>query len=909
MRLSAILVPLLIAEVLSTRNIIDGISLIQSSYDGGPASRGALDGAEPMGANSSRKAVAHTPAALGWLDNVLARFTASTGIDIGEPWRREGRQAEQKLPHSLPRRTPPKSPDMTAHAWIVLAIMLACLIVLFLELFPPYLVLLTGLCVVWCAGVISTRDAIRGFSNDALVTVGALLIVVKGVDRARVIDGTVSQCLGENSSECVALLRFCAVVFVFGGVMNNTPLVALLMPVIRDWCRERGFAPSKFLMPLAYASMGGGQMTIVGSSTNLMVAGMLQEETGETFTFFDPARTGAIVNLFAMGYLVLVGVRMLPEGGGLFKTLKEKKEDMVTQLQVLPNCPLVGTDLNEAMEQLLVPREAVLKIFRQPPRRKLSKLPERLRTGSTGDLEKDGAIRKVSFRLPTDEERTRRISRLWGIAPGRPRASSDWVLGPRGQDSPTTTGLRAGTALAAAEELLPPGHPSTREIFPVPEFETVEAGDVLLLSLPQEKCLALTESDHVAQLLENLASTGADEHALSKEARERQLLEAARSLRICNVDLLDVPGRENEFAELVVSQQSPFIGRNFTSTETRQDFEEKYQVAILAIRQARGSGMRSSRKPASDQLPSISHGRGERLAEAMRTGHRGARDRGVTWGGEDIMPHRPVSDRAVLEGSPEEAVAEDPEPEQQWLTPGDTVLVLAKSGESMEKLSLSSEFLVVTQVARDVEVPRKIWDHLPGMLFFTALVLVALGIFPMVKVTLALAAIYMVVGWVDPAKLRENVDWNLLALIGCSLGLASAVQDSGLSAVAAHHLQKANLGVYGTVYVLFLFVMLISELVTQNAAAALGFPLAIDLTTSLGLMSAKPLAMVVVLASNVSFMNPVSSAATLMTMGPGGYRFMDFLKVGFGMDLIYWLGCSTLIPLVWSMEQYPPGSG
>lgn len=911
-RLVTVLVPLLTAEVLGTRNIVDGTSLIQSwtllntsqdgtSYDAGPASRRAPDLAQPIGANLSGRVGAPAPAALDWMDSALARFTASTGIDLGEPWRRAGPQAGTRPFPSLPRRTPPRDPKMTMHGWIVLAVMLTCLTVLFIELFPPYLVLLTGLCVVWCAGVITTRDALRGFSNDALVTVGALLIVVKGVDRAGVIASTASQCLGENSSERMALLRFCAVVFLFGGVMNNTPLVALLMPVIRDWCRERGFAPSKFLMPLAYASMGGGQMTIVGSSTNLMIAGMLQEETGETFTFLDPARTGAIVNVFAMGYLVFVGVRMLPEGGGLFKTLKEKKDDMVTQIQVLPNCPLVGTDLSEAMEQLLVPREAVLKIFRQPPRRKFSKFPERIR--SVGNFGKDGAIRKVSF-IGVDEDRTRRTSRLWGISPARPRASSDLTLGQDGQGSATTPGTKE-------EELLLPGHPNTREIFPVPEFETVEAGDVLVLSLPQEKCLALTESDHVAQLLERLASTGAEEHALSKEARERQLLEAARSLRICNMDLLDVAGGENEFAELVVSQQSPFIGRNFTCTETRHAFEEKYQVAILAIRQARRGGMRSSQKPASDQLPSISHSRGERLAEAMRTGPRGARDRGVTWGGEDIswMPHRQSSDRATLEASPEEAVAEEPEPEQQWLTPGDTVLVLAKSGESLEKLKSTSEFLVVTRVARDVEVPRKIWDHLPGVLFFTALVLVAFGVYPMVKVTLALAAIYMVVGWVDPTKLRENVDWNLLALIGSSLGLASAVQQSGLSSVAAHHLQKANLGVHGTVYVLFLFTMLISELVTNNAAAALGFPLAVDLTTSLGLVSAKPLAIVVVMASNVSFMNPVSSAATLMTMGPGGYRFVDFLKVGVGMDLIYWLGCSTLIPLVWNMEQYPPESG
>jgi len=151
---------------------------------------------------------------------------------------------------------------------------------------------------------------------------------------------------------------------------------------------------------------------------------------------------------------------------------------------------------------------------------------------------------------------------------------------------------------------------------------------------------------------------------------------------------------------------------------------------------------------------------------------------------------------------------------------------------------------------------------------------------------------------VEPKQIRECVDWNLMILIGSALGISAAVQDSGLSAEIASLVKQANLGPWGSVYLLFFFTTTVTELVTNNAAAALALPLALDLTKEMGLSSAKPLAMTVMLAASTSYASPIGYATNLMVLGPGGYSFGDFFKVGLPMDLIYWLGCCTLLPFI-----------
>jgi Na+/H+ antiporter NhaD/arsenite permease-like protein len=155
----------------------------------------------------------------------------------------------------LPAREKSKRLGKNEPLWkaiLVVIIMAIMLVLLYSEALAPHLTLLLALVSFWTLTIVKAEDALKGFSNEALVTVGSLFVVVKAVDKAKVIGRVSHYCLGERTSMQMALIRFCLLVFFLGGFMSNTPLVAIMMPIIRDWARKMNYAPSKFLLPMAY---------------------------------------------------------------------------------------------------------------------------------------------------------------------------------------------------------------------------------------------------------------------------------------------------------------------------------------------------------------------------------------------------------------------------------------------------------------------------------------------------------------------------------------------------------------------------------------------------------------------------------------------------------------------------------
>jgi len=378
--------------------------------------------------------------------------------------------------------------------------------------------------------------------------------------------------------------------------------------------------------------------------------------------------------------------------------------------------------------------------------------------------------------------------------------------------------------------------------------------------------------------------------AEEEESQARIVKQPSEFLQICDVSFLDLPGRQNEFVELVLSRTSKFVGRSF-DMQCRREFEEYYQVAILADRaSSQWDSPPKERSTTVDMAP----------AQSVSAPRASPRELARTKSNHTTSS-TPVS-VASSHGGPV-ASTEDRGAAARWrkLRQGDTILVLARTGEVYNRLEGSRDFLAITRVAQEAGAAR-LWDYVPLVLFVAALVLVAMNVVEMVQASITLAMLFVAGGWVEPKQIRECVDWNLMILIGSALGISAAVQDSGLSAEIAHLVKQANLGPWGSVYLLFFFTTTVTELVTNNAAAALALPLAIDLTKEMGLSSAKPLAMTVMLAASTSYASPIGYATNLMVLGPGGYSFGDFFKVGLPMDLIYWLGCCTLLPFIWPLE-------
>ncbi len=147
-----------------------------------------------------------------------------------------------------------------------------------MEVGSPEQVLMATLTILWNLRIVSTEEALDGFSNSGLVSIGALFIVMHAVDKSRVVDYAARRILGSHLGDRTVLLRVCFSVFALSGFCNNTPLVVLFMPIVRDWARTNQRAPSTFLIPLSYAAIMGGMLTTIGTSTNLLVNGLLEKQ-------------------------------------------------------------------------------------------------------------------------------------------------------------------------------------------------------------------------------------------------------------------------------------------------------------------------------------------------------------------------------------------------------------------------------------------------------------------------------------------------------------------------------------------------------------------------------------------------------------------------------------------------------
>ena len=153
-------------------------------------------------------------------------------------------------------------------------------------------------------------------------------------------------------------------------------------------------------------------------------------------------------------------------------------------------------------------------------------------------------------------------------------------------------------------------------------------------------------------------------------------------------------------------------------------------------------------------------------------------------------------------------------------------------------------------------------------------------------------------GWIKPEDIPVMVDLRLLMLLGASLSFATSMTTSGLANRIAEALSSANPSPYSALLLVMFMTMVITELISNNAAAALMYPIAVGLADQLG-VSFKTFAMGVLVGSTSTFMSPIGYQTHVMVWGPGGYRFKDFLKFGFVPEMIFWLLGSMMIVAIY----------
>ncbi|MGA9287528.1 MAG: SLC13 family permease, partial [Anaerobacillus sp.] len=148
------------------------------------------------------------------------------------------------------------------------------LLALLFELQRPEVILGSTLMLFVLSGVITPQEATAGFANEGMLTIALLFIVAGSIQKTGIVDRAFQRLLGTSSTHHV-LSKLLPPISLLSAFMNNTPIVITATPMLKKWCLDRGVAPSKFLIPLSYATILGGTITLIGTSTNLVVHGLL----------------------------------------------------------------------------------------------------------------------------------------------------------------------------------------------------------------------------------------------------------------------------------------------------------------------------------------------------------------------------------------------------------------------------------------------------------------------------------------------------------------------------------------------------------------------------------------------------------------------------------------------------------
>ena len=237
---------------------------------------------------------------------------------------------------------------MPPDALFTLVLVLLMLVAMAVTRIGPDLIFFAGLTVLLVSGILTPAEALSGFSNPAVLTVGVLFVVVAGLRDTGGIRWIARHLLGRPGSVAAAQLRLMMPVTFLSAFLNNTPVVAMLVPAVSEWAKKLNFAPSKLMIPLSYASIFGGMCTLIGTSTNLVVNSLLvQANNGKGFSMFELAWIGVPAAFVGIVYLMTLGRWLLPNRSSLREPFKNPRE-YTLEMTVDPGGPLVGRSVEEA---------------------------------------------------------------------------------------------------------------------------------------------------------------------------------------------------------------------------------------------------------------------------------------------------------------------------------------------------------------------------------------------------------------------------------------------------------------------------------------------------------------------------------------------------------------------------------
>ena len=203
---------------------------------------------------------------------------------------------------------------MTFEIVFVLLSLLGMVAALIADKMRPGMILFSVVVLFLCAGILTPKEMLEGFSNKGMITVALLFLVSEGIRQSGTLGQVIKKLLPQGKTTVFkAQLRILPSVAFISAFLNNTPVVVIFAPIIKHWAKSVNLPATKFLIPLSYVTILGGICTLIGTSTNLVVHGMILEAGFEGFSMFELGKVGIFIAIAGIIYIFLFSKRLLPD--------------------------------------------------------------------------------------------------------------------------------------------------------------------------------------------------------------------------------------------------------------------------------------------------------------------------------------------------------------------------------------------------------------------------------------------------------------------------------------------------------------------------------------------------------------------------------------------------------------------
>lgn len=772
--------------------------------------------------------------------------------------------------------------------FILLFIVLAALVLFIGGWVPADLVGIMVLATLALTGLVSPEEAVAGFSSPAVITVLAMFVLSAGLSRTGVAYriGQPLQ-LFARKGEAVLIVVLMAAAGILSALINTTTVAVILLPATMELARRSGLPPARLLMPMALGCLLGGPFTGISTPPNILATDALRSAGLTPFKIFDfTPITGALV-VAGIAFMVLVGKRLLPRraSSGADKNGIETAYEIgshIFTIELAPTSPLAGRSLGEsrlgsALYLTVVGLQRAGELILSPRAQETLRAKDIIIVhGQSDQVSHFHGSRHLQVEQAGPE--TAEITGRLGTASVR-----------IGKGSPLIGRTLAESGLRRDHRvhLLALGSP-TGECLREVRRHRFEEGDSLVLQGEQKILEALADTNLV-ELVEPLTEGPADTSVCellslcSVRVPEGSVL-AGRNLvesRLGNAFGLTVVGlvREGNVTCLPAPEETVQPGDLLVVQGLARDIEVLEGLQELEISE------QSSRLAA--ELESQQIGMAEVLLSPRTT------LAGKTLSDLLFRDHYGLSVLAVLrKGRACRSGLQD-----MPLQFGDALLVYGPR-QSLEAVARDEDFLVLDQAA--AQAPRLHKAPLAALIMATVLLSAILGFVPIAIAALTGVAAMVVSGCLTMEEAYHSIEWKVIFLIAGMLPLGMAIENTGAAQMGAAALigMVGDLGPRWVVATLFAVTVLGTQVIPTAALVVLMAPVALGAASSLHI-SPQLLMMTVAMAASASFASPLSHPAHLLVMGPGGYKFMDYVKVGAPLTLVVMAVSVWLLPILW----------